>query len=288
MWFKRFLNGSEEAVYQRLLVACERRPVRVHCKPRIADVLPIQRSGISNELFGFALKSHFDFLLIGPDGRALIAIEFDGPTHLDPVVVERNAKKDALCNWFGFALVRIRDEHIGGLTAWLGDCLDRAGLPASRKPIPEDMPPDPPPQPRRRDRDQPRSLPPKRDSMPIALGVLAGLIGLCVLALVLVVIVVVAGRPSPAPAAVSDRPPKVIGTNTGVPRPTTGAAIPPSGPTATGPQMGLLGAIVRRKGWTEERRDSEAERVLGFRRPWDSLSKREASKLIDAWDDRKK
>jgi hypothetical protein len=30
------------------------------------------------------------------------------------------------------------------------------------------------------------------------------------------------------------------------------------------------------------------ERVLGYRRDRDSLTKREASRLIDAWDDRKR
>lgn len=82
-----------------------------------------------------------------------------------------------------------------------------------------------------------------------------------------------------------------VATTTGtlaIAKATTAAVIPPGGPAATGPQMGLLGALVSRKGWSEEQRDAEAERVLGNRRAWGSLSKRDASKLIDAWDDRKK
>jgi hypothetical protein len=120
------------------------------------------------------------------------------------------------------------------------------------------------------------------------LGVLAGLVALLVVALGLVALAALLSRPSPD----RERPSGPVATTTGTPaiaKTTTAAAVvPPAGPPATGPQMGLLGALVSRKGWSKEQRDAEAEKVLGYQRSWGSLSKREASKLIDAWDDRKK
>jgi hypothetical protein len=57
---------------------------------------------------------------------------------------------------------------------------------------------------------------------------------------------------------------------------------------ATERQMNFLGLLIRRRGWGEAERDAQIEQVLGYKRVYDELTKQEASKLITAWDDRKK
>jgi hypothetical protein len=52
--------------------------------------------------------------------------------------------------------------------------------------------------------------------------------------------------------------------------------------------MNLLKLLIRRKGWDDAERDRQIETVLGYRRAFADVTKREASTLIDAWDDRKK
>jgi hypothetical protein len=52
--------------------------------------------------------------------------------------------------------------------------------------------------------------------------------------------------------------------------------------------MNFLGALIRRKGWSDAERDAQIAQVLGSKRSYAELSKSEASQLIDAWDDRKK
>ncbi len=50
---KKILNFSEDGAYVRLKSACERHGASVHTKVRLADVLPIEGSGISKEDYRF-------------------------------------------------------------------------------------------------------------------------------------------------------------------------------------------------------------------------------------------
>jgi hypothetical protein len=75
-------------------------------------VLPIDNSGISNELYSFALKSHFDFVVAGSDLTGLFAVEFDGLTHQSELQQQRDSKKRLLCERFQFPVLRIGAEHI--------------------------------------------------------------------------------------------------------------------------------------------------------------------------------
>jgi hypothetical protein len=65
---KKVLNLHEEAVSQRLRAICDEHGASVYVKVRVADVLPIENSGISHEEYAYALKSHFDF--VGCEQRA--------------------------------------------------------------------------------------------------------------------------------------------------------------------------------------------------------------------------
>jgi ssDNA-binding Zn-finger/Zn-ribbon topoisomerase 1 len=122
---KRLLNRSEELVYQRLQQVCDIHSAKVYVKVRVADVLPIEVSGLPDELFAFALQAHYDFVIVRSDEHPLFAIELDGPTHAAPAQRERDSKKDQLSYRFGLPLRRIRTraiwENPGGLEVIAGE-----------------------------------------------------------------------------------------------------------------------------------------------------------------------
>jgi hypothetical protein len=109
---KKPLNLMEQQTDAVLQEAAQRHSVRVFAKPRVADVLPIDNSGISNELYSFALKSHFDFVVAGADLTGLFVVEFDGPAHQDEVQRQRDTKKGQLCDRFRLPILRIGAEHV--------------------------------------------------------------------------------------------------------------------------------------------------------------------------------
>ncbi len=111
---KRILNKSEKLTHHDLLNVSEQFGVRVESKTRIADVLQINNSGISNELYTYAMKAHFDFLLVNDETELpLLAVEFDGPSHdWDIKQRERDNKKNNLCEKLEFPFLRIRSTWI--------------------------------------------------------------------------------------------------------------------------------------------------------------------------------
>lgn len=117
---ERFVNGKEALVLAELDRIAADNGLRVHTKPRLSDVL--QRTGryLTRREFDFYARSHFDFLLVDADARPVMAIEYDGPGHLEARQVERDAIKNALCREAGLGLLRVQDQHInrlyGGMT----------------------------------------------------------------------------------------------------------------------------------------------------------------------------
>jgi hypothetical protein len=109
---KKLLNYMEQQTDAVLQETCQRHSVRVFVKPRIADVLPIENSGISDELYSYALKGHFDFVVVGSDMTALFVVEFDGPSHQGHVQQLRDLKKKDLCHRFTLPNLQIDAEHI--------------------------------------------------------------------------------------------------------------------------------------------------------------------------------
>jgi Protein of unknown function (DUF2726) len=109
---KKVLNLHEEAVSQRLRAICDENGASVYAKVRVADVLPIENSGISNEEYSYALKSHFDFVVADSEHNPLFAVEFDGPSHdsLDQTV--RDTIKNRLAERFALPLLRVRSAHL--------------------------------------------------------------------------------------------------------------------------------------------------------------------------------
>lgn len=109
---KKVLNLHEEAVSQRLRAICDQNGAAVYAKVRVADVLPIENSGISSEEYTYALKSHFDFLVANGRQDPLFAVEFDGPSHGSPAQEVRDAIKNRLADRFGLPLLRVRSAHL--------------------------------------------------------------------------------------------------------------------------------------------------------------------------------
>jgi hypothetical protein len=109
---KKLLNLMEQETDAVLQDVCQRHSVRVFAKPRVADVLPIDNSGISNELYSYALKAHFDFVVVDSDLTALFVVEFDGPGHYEQLQRRRDEKKGDLCHHFSLPALRVCAEHI--------------------------------------------------------------------------------------------------------------------------------------------------------------------------------
>jgi hypothetical protein len=86
---KRILNRPEETTHERLRAVCVGWNARVYAKLRVADVLPVEGSGISDVEFAFALRSHFDFVVTDNDHTPLFAVEFDGPVHEEDAAQRR-------------------------------------------------------------------------------------------------------------------------------------------------------------------------------------------------------
>jgi hypothetical protein len=72
--FKRLLNHSEERTHDRLRASCERNGAKVHVKPGMKDVLPIEKSGIDDSHYEFALMAHFEFVVTDRDYDPLFAV----------------------------------------------------------------------------------------------------------------------------------------------------------------------------------------------------------------------
>lgn len=109
---KRTLTQQEEPAYLELQNLASQYDYDIHVKIRLADVLPIERSGIDDALYTFALQSHFDFLICDILQNPLFAVEFDDLTHRKPLQRTRDEKKDALCERFRLPLLRIKANHL--------------------------------------------------------------------------------------------------------------------------------------------------------------------------------
>ncbi|HWM91653.1 MAG TPA: DUF2726 domain-containing protein [Thermoanaerobaculia bacterium] len=109
---KRLLNAAETATHERLRQACTDFGAAVHVKVRVADVLPIEGSGLSSRDFNFALRSHFDFVVVDADQFPQFAVEFDGLQHGREPQAGRDRQKNSLCKRFDLPLLRINARYL--------------------------------------------------------------------------------------------------------------------------------------------------------------------------------
>jgi hypothetical protein len=102
------VNGHEVNTDKALERAAQAAGYRIAPKVRVADVLPIANSGLSNAEYSYALRSHFDWVVTeGEERDPQFAVEFDGASHASAAVAARDAMKDKIANHFGFPLLRI-------------------------------------------------------------------------------------------------------------------------------------------------------------------------------------
>lgn len=99
---RRFRNYSEDRVQKQIRAVIGRHSAELHEKVRVADIVDISKLD-RRELGTYALQAHFDFVLTDEDGRAVFAIEFDGPGH-NP---SNDAKKNSICQQADLPLFRI-------------------------------------------------------------------------------------------------------------------------------------------------------------------------------------
>ena len=149
---KRLLNSSEAAALKELNSIGSRYGLQVNVKVRVADVCPIEQSGIPADLYKYALMAHFDFLVTNEDHIPQFAVEFDGASHEMPRSKVLDKKKDAICCTFNFPLLRIKINYLPkrysdlSLLEWIIDVyyLEQAFYEAQEKgQIPYDEPFDP-------------------------------------------------------------------------------------------------------------------------------------------------
>ena len=107
-----FLNKYEEITYSKIKAITDGVDAHVFPKVRLADILPINRSGISGSDFRFALQSHVDFLVIDSEHLPLFSVEFDGPTHKAPEQIKRDTTKNRLLKHFGHPYIRINSRYL--------------------------------------------------------------------------------------------------------------------------------------------------------------------------------
>ena len=102
MHLKRIFTTGERATFRIAQEIADHHGVEALAKVRLADTIEIANGGISNEEYSYALKAHFDCLVV-QNNVAVLAIEFDGSGH-DP---KNDHLKNRLCDSFGVPLVRV-------------------------------------------------------------------------------------------------------------------------------------------------------------------------------------
>jgi hypothetical protein len=110
--FKRLVNRQEEKAHGELKSVADDYGYVVYLKVRVADVLPIEDSGITQEQYTYALKAHFDFVACDSDYNPVFVVEFDGPSHQADVQRLRDSMKDGLCKRFDMPILRINTNHL--------------------------------------------------------------------------------------------------------------------------------------------------------------------------------
>jgi len=110
---KKLFNLHEEASYIHLSKNASKFSAQVVPKMRIADVLNIKSSGLSNEEYRYALQAHFDYVIYDNGNNPLFGVEFDGPLHEnDMSVIKNDILKNHICESLDFPLLRINADFL--------------------------------------------------------------------------------------------------------------------------------------------------------------------------------
>lgn len=108
----KFFNQYEKVTYEKLLLACQVYDATVFSKVRLADIFPVNKSGLSDSDFKFSLQAHSDFVVVNSKSEILFCVEFDGPSHNDQRQADRDARKNQLFKKFNIPLLRINARYL--------------------------------------------------------------------------------------------------------------------------------------------------------------------------------
>ncbi|MGM3305180.1 DUF2726 domain-containing protein [Anabaena sp. WFMT] len=111
---KLLVNRYEIATNEELKKVASKYEAEVYPKIRIADVVEIENSGISNEEYKYALQAHFDFVITTvKDFDPKFVIEFDEEAHeQDREYIRRDKLKNSICKKFEIPLFRINADFL--------------------------------------------------------------------------------------------------------------------------------------------------------------------------------
>ena len=102
------VNDAEALTDAALREAAAGLGLRVDAKIRLADAVDIDRSGLSDEAFRYALRAHLDWVVSGlATTRTEFGVEFDGPWHDTPEAQRKDAIKNEVCERLGLPILRV-------------------------------------------------------------------------------------------------------------------------------------------------------------------------------------
>lgn len=110
--FKYYNSVAEEEFLKTLLhFKSVYHSFDVQTKVKVTDVLHL--GGDNKKLFQYGNQAHFDFVLYDLNRRPLLVVEVIGSEHLsDYKVIERDKKKQEICNNEGIRLITIRNDYV--------------------------------------------------------------------------------------------------------------------------------------------------------------------------------
>lgn len=104
------VNHHERRVHGLLRDSIEENGARLLAKVRLGDVFDV--SGITGSLKTYALRAHFDFVVVDDAFLPLFAVEFDGQQHYnDPDAIRRDDTKNRLCEIADLPLLRVTSDY---------------------------------------------------------------------------------------------------------------------------------------------------------------------------------
>jgi hypothetical protein len=112
MYLKKIENKQEKRTREILDDIASQYDARIFSKIRVADTLIIENSGLPKDEYSYALKAHFDCVVVNKDSIAEFAVEFDGLQHkFDTKSIHRDELKNNICRKLNFPLLRITSEY---------------------------------------------------------------------------------------------------------------------------------------------------------------------------------
>jgi Protein of unknown function (DUF2726) len=112
---KILVNKYEAETDAALREAADKWSAKVFSKVGLKDTLNIDEGKIflTKEEYNYAFKAHFDFVVTRANSSPVFAVEYDGSMHYDdPATIERDKKKNDICQKLGMPLFRIDFQYL--------------------------------------------------------------------------------------------------------------------------------------------------------------------------------